>query len=97
MMPYSLGSAAVGTSAAQLLATATTFLRQVTLKAAHGNTATIYIGLSSSVTAGTNGATDGFELAAGDSLSLGSSVVNDLSNIYTISGSASQKVFWYAE
>lgn len=64
----------------------------VTVKAGVTNTGIIYVG-NSDVTAGTNGATDGFELVAGESITL---PVNNANLIYVIGSANNQKVFWIA-
>jgi len=81
----------IGTTAVQLTTTRGRFRRGVLIKAANGNSGTIYVGTSSSVTADSADATDGFELAAGGSVVV---EVQDPSNVFVIASEAGQKVFW---
>lgn len=60
----------------------------VVVKALAGNTATVFVGVSGVTTS------DGFELSAGDSVTL---YVDNLADIYVISGSADQKVCYVVE
>jgi hypothetical protein len=81
---------AVGTSAAQLVATSMKATRGVQLKAAAGNTAEVYVG-NGDVTTDSADATDGFPLAAGEGLFV---AVDDASKIYLRAASGTQKIFY---
>lgn len=83
----------VDTSAEQLTATSFHTRKGVVVKAADANSGTIYVGNSSSVTANSADATDGFELGAGQSITI---EIDDPSKIYVIASAANQKVFWLA-
>lgn len=80
------GTKAVPTGTAEVLAT-TQKIRSVTMKALSTNTVAVYVGGSGVTTA------SGFELLAGDSISLDT---DDLANVYVISGSAAQVVRYIA-
>jgi len=86
----SVGS--IGTASTSITATSTPLYNGVTIKAANANTGTVYVG-NIDVTAGTATSTDGFELGAGESMTI---EVNDLNKIYLIGSAAGQKVFWLA-
>jgi hypothetical protein len=90
------GSVAVGAAAVQVIATATPLRNGVRIVAANANTGKVYVGLSSAVTANSAAATDGYELAAGQSLWVDVWAVpgGDLSNLYVIASAASQKAFF---
>jgi hypothetical protein len=90
---FTTGSTSVGASAVEVTSSNIALYRGITIKAAAGNTGTIYVGPSSSVTAATNASTDGFELAAGDSITI---PINNANVPYAIASAASQKVFWVA-
>jgi hypothetical protein len=62
----------------------------VTVKAGDGNTAALYIGSGSGVTAGGTAATDGYEMNAGD---VAFFPVNNLNLLFGISASGTQKAF----
>ena len=81
----------VGTSAVQLTSTSTDASRGVLVKAADDNSGTVYVGNSSSVTADSADATDGFPLAAGEAVLV---KVNNASRVYLIGSASGQKVFW---
>lgn len=95
----------VDASAVQLTATSVPIINSVTIKAAAGNTGKVYVGFANTVTAvsGSDSATDGMELSAGESIDLskkavelGSNVQNGNANKIWLIGSASgQKVFWF--
>jgi hypothetical protein len=76
------GQATITTSASQLSNQAVVV--SVIIKASNNNTGTVYIGFSSGVTAST-----GFELGAGESLTL---PVNNVNKLYAISSSGSQNI-----
>jgi len=80
----------IDTSAEQLVASSVACKFGVTVKAAATNTGTVYIGASSSVTAGTTGSTDGFPLEPGESVTV---PVNNVNLLYGIASVANQKVF----
>ncbi len=84
-------SVSIGTVATQLTTAATAVTKGVIVKADAGNSGTVYIGSTTGVTAGTTAATDGFQLAAGDSLSL---PISDVSKVYAIGSATGQKVFY---
>ncbi|MCC6191386.1 MAG: hypothetical protein IT318_20375 [Anaerolineales bacterium] len=81
----------VDASAEQLTATSVKCNNGIILRAASTNTGIIYVGNSSAVTAGSDGATDGFPLSAGDALTL---EVMDPSTIYVIGSAANQVIYW---
>ena len=83
----------ITTSAVALAATSGMAGNGILVKAANSNTGTVYVGVSSAVTAGTLDATDGFELGAGESVQV---ELNDPSKIYVIGSASGQKVFWVA-
>lgn len=82
----------IDTTAEQITSTSFAAKFGVTVKAATGNTGTVYIGLSD-VTAGTTAATDGFPLEPGESITL---PVNNPNLLYAIASANNQKVFWSA-
>ena len=86
------GRAIVTESSAQIITTDVKCENNVTIKAASGNTGTVYIG-NSDVTAATNTATDGYELAAGQSVVL---KINNVKNVYAIGSVNPQTVYWIA-
>lgn len=81
----------IGASALQLTSTSSRVSKGVVVKAAVGNSGKVYVGLSN-VTADSADATDGFELAAGESIAM---EIDDPSKVYVIGSAASQKVFWF--
>lgn len=83
----------VDTVAEQITTTSVTASRGVVVKAANANSGTVYVGTSSSVTAGTADATDGFELGAGESILV---EVNNANKVWVIASVNNQKVFWLA-
>lgn len=64
----------------------------VTVRAATGNSGKVYIG-NSDVTKDSNPATDGYELAAGQSVTIN---VNNVKNVYAIGSVNPQTVYWIA-
>ena len=80
----------VDTTAEQLTATSVRCSRGVVVKAANSNTGTIYVG-NSDVTANSADATDGFELGAGESVTI---EVDDVNKLYVIASAANQVVYW---
>lgn len=62
----------------------------VIVKSANANSENIYVG-PSTVTPGTTSSTDGFELFAGESLTI---PVDDVSKIYVNSTYSGMKIFW---
>jgi len=84
----------IGTSAVALTSTSNPISYKVGIRAASGNSGTVYVGLSSAVTAGSSDTTDGFPLAAGEYTELTRSAVSDTTGVYLIASGAGQKVFW---
>jgi len=84
----------ISTSAVALTSTSNPISYKVGIRAASGNSGTVYVGLSSSVTAGSSDTTDGFPLAAGEYTELTRSAVSDTTDVYLIASGAGQKVFW---
>ncbi len=82
----------IGTSQVQLTTTTRDLSRGVRIKAAAGNSGTVYVG-NTGVTAGAADATDGFPLAVGDELPV---KIDDPTKVYLIASAAGQKVFWFA-
>jgi len=78
----------VDTTAEQLITTSVAPSIGIIVKASNANTGIIYIG-NSNVTAGTNDATDGFELNAGESLMV---EARDADEIYVIASAVNQRV-----
>lgn len=92
---FTTGSkSAIGTSAVQIIATSTPAKIGVVVKAANSNTGTVYIGNSTGVTAGTTDATDGFELAGGESVTID---IDNVNKLYAIGSASGQKVYWTAD
>lgn len=82
----------IGTSADQIIATSTPCKMGVIVKSADANTGIVYVGTSSGVTAGGTAATDGFELGAGQSLTV---PIDDANKVYIIASAASQNVYCF--
>lgn len=80
----------IDTSAEQITSSSVTAKFGVLLKASDSNTGIIYVG-NSDVTAGTTDATDGFPLAAGDSVLL---KVNNANIPYAIGSANNQVIYW---
>ena len=80
----------IGTSAIQITTTSVTTIRGVLIKAAIGNSGTVYVG-NSDVTADAVAATDGFELGAGDAVTV---EVDNVNKVFVIGSATGQKVFW---
>jgi len=80
----------VDASAEQLTTSNIRCARGVVVKAANANTGIIYVG-NSDVTADSADATDGFELGAGESITI---EVDDVSKIYVIASTTNQSVYW---
>lgn len=92
---FATGSnSSIGTSAVQIIVASTPAKIGVTVKAANSNTGTVYVGNSAGVTAGTADATDGFELAGGESVVID---IDNVNKLYAIASAASQKVYWTAD
>lgn len=90
---FNTGSkSSIGTSAVQITASSIATVLSVLVKAANNNTGIIYIG-NSGVTAGTTDATDGYELAGGESVTI---EVDNVNKLYAISSTTGQKVYWTA-
>lgn len=81
----------ISTSAVQITASSISAKKGVVVKAANANTGTVYVG-NSDVTNGSVDATDGFELGAGESITVPTTNAN---LVYVIGSAASQKVFWF--
>lgn len=82
----------IGTSPVALTAESDVTARHgILVKAGAGNSGLVYPGTSPNVTAGSNDATDGFELSAGDSVVIEVIHPND---IFVIASAAGQEVFW---
>lgn len=79
----------ITTTAVQLTASSVPANKGVLVKASNSNTGTVYVGASSSVTRGTVDATDGFELGAGEAVSL---EANNANLIWLIGSAAGQRV-----
>lgn len=82
----------IGTSAVQLTSANVPTRRGVLVKAAAGNSGTVYVG-KSDVTNDSADATDGFELSAGESVTV---EIDNANKVYVIGSAAGQKVFWVA-
>ena len=65
------------------------------VKAGTANTSKVYVGLSTSITAGTTDATDGYELSAGQEVFLPVYVVTNATAVYVIAAASSQKVYFF--
>ena len=78
----------VDTTAEQLITTSVAPSIGIIVKASNANTGIIYIG-NSNVTAGTNDATDGFELNAGESLMV---EARDADEVYVRASAVNQRV-----
>ena len=89
---FSTGAkSSVGTSAVQMTSSSVKAPLGVTVKAANNNSGTVYVGSSSSVTAGTADSTDGFELGPGESITI---LVDNTNKVWLIGSAAGQKVFY---
>lgn len=82
----------ITTSAVQIIVSSTPAVVGVTVKAANTNTGTLYIG-NATITAGTTDATDGFELAGGEAVTI---EIDDVNKLYAIGSAAGQKLYWTA-
>lgn len=80
----------IGTSAVQITASSIATKKGVLVKASNSNTGTIFVG-NSDVTNGSNDATDGFELGAGESVTI---EVDNANKVYVIASTTSQRVSW---
>jgi len=84
------GQVNVGATAVQLSATST-LINKVVVKAADGNgSEKIYVG-NSDVTANSEVTTDGYQLGAGQSITI---PIYNLNLVYVIASAADQKVFY---
>jgi|GEM_PF-1767258 len=81
----------IGAAVAPLTAAAVLATKGVQLRAADANSGVVYVG-QSTLTADTADATDGYPLAAGETLFV---PVNDASKIFLRATAESQKVFWF--
>lgn len=92
------GSLTVGSTALPLTAFSQPNKRRgVRLKAAAGNSGTVYVGLVSYVTANSDAGSDGYQLSAKEELLMTPDLVTDLGSIYLIASASSQKVFWLTD
>lgn len=80
----------VDTTAEQMINTTFQANRGVVVKAANNNTGIIFVG-NSDVTADSADATDGFELGAGESITI---EVDNPNKIYVIASAVNQGVYW---
>lgn len=80
----------ISTSAVQITVDSITATRGVLIKAANGNTGTVYIG-NSDVTNDTTDTTDGMELGAGESVLV---KVDNANKVYVIGSVAGQDIFF---
>lgn len=85
-------SAISHTAGTQLIATSTLASIETTVKADPGNSGNVAVGLSSAVTYHSADATDGYVLAAGQSLTIPALAVGDASTLYVYASAASQRV-----
>lgn len=83
----------IGTTAVQLTTSSITCGKGVVVKADASNSGFVYVGSSSSVTAGSADATDGFQIAAKEGVVV---EVDNPNKIYVIGSAAGQKVYWLA-
>lgn len=74
----------------QLVGSSVPTTRGVIVKSSIQSTNSVYVG-SSTVTPGTVSATDGFELSAGESITI---PIDDVNKVYVTSSSGGQKIFW---
>lgn len=81
------------TTADALYSTATTITYGVQIRLGTEATGRIAVGFTSAVTAESNAATDGYQLAAGDSIFIPKEVAGDLTGVYIISASGTQNVY----
>ncbi len=86
----------IGTSAVALTGTSTPVRYGVLVKAADGNSGTVYVGYADTVTANSADATDGIPLAAGASLAVPADKLpnRNATDVYLIASGAGQKVFY---
>lgn len=77
-------------TAVALVASSTPTTRGIIVKSANANSENVYIG-PSTVTPGTTSSTDGFELYAGESMTI---PIDDVSKVYVNSTYSGMKVFW---
>jgi hypothetical protein len=80
----------IGTTALQLTSAEFYCRRGLLIKAASGNSGTVYVG-KSDVTTGSADATDGFPLAASEAVTI---EVDDPRKVYVRGSASGQKVFW---
>lgn len=89
---YNGAKSSIGVSALQMTTTSIVTKKGVLIKAANGNTGIVYVG-KSGLTAGMVDATDGFELGAGESVTV---PVDNANKVYVIASTTAQKVYWMA-
>lgn len=92
---FDTGSQVAGASGAgtQLQAPGFHAVRGVTVRAAEGNSADVYVGPFGVTCGVSNAVTDGYPLKAGESKTF---EVDDPAKLYIASASASQSVNWFA-
>lgn len=85
------GRKTVGTTAAQLTTQSQYTRTGVLIKSSSDNSGLVYFGFSDDITADVADATDGFPLAAGESVLIPASRGTQ---VYVIASEASQKIWW---
>lgn len=90
------GRRTVGATAAPIFSTETSERCRtgIEIKASAGNAGTIYVGTSSGVTADLDDDTDGYPLAAGQSILLPFPSVQDPNQVHVIASTSGQK-YWF--
>ena len=81
----------IGTSAVQIVVASLPTSKGIIVKAANGNSNNIYVGNSDVTKLGDSDATDGFELAAGESITV---PLDNVNKVYVISDGTGQVVSW---
>lgn len=81
----------ISTSGVRLCNSGSTPSKGLQVKASVNNSAFLYVGMGTGVTAGTSDANDGMELAAGESMLF---PINNPTSLYVISTATGQKAFW---
>jgi hypothetical protein len=87
------GSGTIGTTPTQISAASRKLTRGVEVRADFANTGMIYVGNSSTVTANSAAATDGYPIASNEKTFI---PIDDLSKIWLIASGAGQNYFWKA-
>jgi hypothetical protein len=88
---YTGRKTSIGTTGVQISSSSQKLRNGVTVLASGSNSATVYVGCNSGITANTSDTADGFPLAAGGAIFIETDNVN---KVYVISTSANQVVFW---